>query len=184
MRREQRGLRLGEQEIHDHPPPRPCPPGGPGQDHRVPEEERRQEEAGVLDVMPEIGSERHVIECGHMPGPERDDERYPGDARIREDAGEPPHGPRRQRRGHRAPGGKRQPLSSGATGAPSQSSGGATTISKRCWTMCARSHRWPSASMGEQSARNTMPSPAANAAARPAPKRSGMRGRSAAQPRT
>ena len=49
--------------------------------------------------------------------------------------------------------------------------------------MCAWSDMWPSASIGEQSARSTTPSPAANAAARPAPKRSGMRGRSAAQPR-
>ena len=84
-------------------------PRRPGQDHRVPEEQRRQEEARVLDVVPEVGSERHVVQRGHMPCPERDDERDPRDARLREDAGEPPHRPRRQHRGHRVPRGKREP---------------------------------------------------------------------------
>ena len=107
--REQRGLRLGEQEIHDHPPPWPCLPRRPGQDHRMPEEQRCQEEARVLDVVPEVGSQRQIVQRGRMPGPERDDERHPRDARLREDAGEPPHRPCRQHRGHRVPRGKREP---------------------------------------------------------------------------
>ena len=50
-----------------------------------------------------------IVQRGRMPCPERDDERHPRDARLREDAGEPPHGPRRQHRGHRVPRAKRQP---------------------------------------------------------------------------
>ena len=137
----------------------------------------------MLDVVPEVGSERHVVQRWHMPGPERDDERDRRDARSVRMPVSHRTGPVASAEATARRAGSGSPLSSGATGAPSQSSGGATTISSRCWTMCAWSHRWPSASIGEQSARNMMLSPAANATGRRAPKCLGTRGRSAAQRR-
>jgi hypothetical protein len=60
-------------------------------DHGPPEEERRREEGRVLDVMPGVRAERQVIERRNVPGPERDDERRPAEARVSEHARQSAH---------------------------------------------------------------------------------------------
>ena len=67
----------------------------------------------MLDVVPEIGPEGQAVQRRRVPGPEGHDERDPRDARVREDPVEPPHGPRPQQRGHRAPRATRQPSEQG-----------------------------------------------------------------------
>ena len=111
-------------------------PGGIRPDDGIPEEQGRAKEADVLQVVPAARAQGQVVERRDVPEPGDGDEKAKRGQRMSQPAEEAAH--RRRREESPDPenaNGCRQPPSKGNSGAPSQSSGGATIMSSRCCTM-------------------------------------------------
>src|SRR6266511_3564364 len=71
-----------EAQVRNHRPARPRHSSRPREDHGAPEQQRAPEETRVLDVVPEVGLERELVESRGVPDPEADRERRPAHSRM------------------------------------------------------------------------------------------------------
>ena len=86
---QRQALEHREGQVRNHRPAGPRHLGRPREDHGPPEEQRAQEEAGVLGVVPAIGVECQIVERRRVPYPEGEGECDPACARMEQPAGQP-----------------------------------------------------------------------------------------------
>jgi len=75
-----------QKEIERDGPAGPACFGGERLDHRPPEEDGSEQEAGVLDIVPGVGTQSQFEQVRNMPGEERDSGDDPADQGMSEEA--------------------------------------------------------------------------------------------------
>ena len=140
---QQRVLHVGQDQVRDQQPGRPSRPARVRPDDRIPEQQRRAEETDVLQVVPAVRCQRQLVDRREVPEPCGRREEQPGRHGVRQHLEQ---SARARASGRAGPTqyvriGRGNPSSMGNSGAPSQSKGGATIISKTCWSIWTCSSR-------------------------------------------